>query len=104
MSEPMAEARLAEKRAEHDCKTYGAECDFCDLLAAYDAKVVENAWLRDALRDLYALVQDGWLVRNTINDGNLASYISESVRLVNVLTLCAEILAPAPQPAPEPTP
>lgn len=56
--------------------------------------------LREALTELHALIEEGWLVRNTVNDGHLPSYLKESARLVNALAAAQKALALATPPAP----
>jgi methylphosphotriester-DNA--protein-cysteine methyltransferase len=38
-----------------------------------------------ALEEMLALIDEGWLVRNTTNDGHFPSYLRESVRLVKAI-------------------
>ena len=47
-----------------------------------------------ALRELFALIEDGLLVRNTTNDGHMPSYLAESTRLVKALAVAKDILGP----------
>ena len=57
----------------------------------------------DALRELFALIEDGLLVRNTTNDGHMPSFLAESTRLVKALAVARAILdshAPAPTTPP----
>jgi hypothetical protein len=45
----------------------------------------DRARLRGALHELMALIDEGWLVRNTANDAHFPSYLKESARLVTAL-------------------
>ncbi len=65
------------------------------------ARAVAEAWgeVEGALRELYALIEEGWLVRNTTNDGHMPSFLQESARLVNALKAAQDALAAAHLPA-----
>jgi hypothetical protein len=57
--------------------------------------------LRGALRGLMDLIDEGWLVRNTTNDGHFPSFLTESKRLVKVLADAQEALAEPAAGAPK---
>ena len=59
----------------------------------YEALAARVRALEEVLRDLFALVEEGALVRNTTNDAHLPSYLAESVRLVSVLAAAKALLA-----------
>jgi phosphosulfolactate phosphohydrolase-like enzyme len=48
--------------------------------------------MRDALAELFDLVEGGWLVRNTTNDGHFPSFLKESTRLVGALSNARAVL------------
>ena len=68
-------------------------------LSRYDGRRPEPPYptdaegTREALAELMALIEDGWLVRNTTNDHHMPSYLSESVRLVKALAKARAALA-----------
>ena len=58
--------------------------------------------VREALERLYDLVVDGLLVRNTVNDGHMPSYLVEATRITTTLAAVAAALrVPAPSGKPE---
>lgn len=58
----------------------------------FNAHAQRNA-LVAALKGLYSLVEDGYLVRITTNDSHFPSYLKESARFVNVFTAVHAALA-----------
>ena len=67
-----------------------------NLLKYRDALQRQVEAMREALSHLYALVAEGWLVRNTANDAHMPSFLAESARLVNTLKEVDAALAAQP--------
>jgi hypothetical protein len=57
-----------------------------------------NEWIqqshkaRSSLGEMLKLVEDGVLVRNTKDDGNMTAFVEQSVRLARVLTQAQQAL------------
>ena len=58
-----------------------------------DADLAPFVALAGASKEIWRLIEEGWLVRNTTNDSHFPSYMAKATQLVSALKTLSDALA-----------